>query len=660
MKRLWLFLTGIVVLCNGIRAQVNDFATKNDAAVFYSVSNIGWVKFNPIITATPATLFQQYASNFALTNGYAMRLQKINQGTNGYTHYKYQQTYNGKDIVNGNFIVHTQNSRPISGNGKLYTPIKKSTTASVSEAAALSAALLQVNAKQYAWQQPLAEQRLKKKTNNSLATYYPKATQVYLYNHSLQSLQLCYRFYIKTIDAGKSCICLVDAATGKVAAQTTTEYHCDPTTFESNWYGFKVLYTNDVGVLGNSYNLADDCTASVLTVYGGNTGSVYNTSNNQWTTDRQRSAATTLWGVRQTLNDFNNFFGRNGHDNDGGDLDIYHYYDFGISPASNPNNASYSYDEFGIDELKFGAGSSPSVVDDWCTIDIAAHEFAHGVTQYEASLLYQDESGAINESFSDIFGEFFEGRITGITDWIVGKTRKMPANNAPAPIRYMIDPAGQNISIDGFSPYNFSNPNTYLGTNWTATGCTPSNDNDNCGVHNNSGVQNHMAYLLAQGGTGWNNGLNSHAPANNGYQWQVAAIGVEKVARIAYLALSNYLGPNATYFDARNAWVHAAIELYGECSMEAIQTGKAWYAVGIGPPAAASIDICGLYGAFAFNYLQPGAIQIAPNCSTVILATNNNIQFTSGTSIALKPGFSAVAGSRFAARVNSDCRFAVY
>ena len=108
----------------------------------------------------------------------------------------------------------------------------------------------------------------------------------------------------------------------------------------------------------------------------------------------------------------------------------------------------------------------------WVSLDIVGHEVSHGVTQSSAGLIYQNESGALNESFSDIFGEMIENYTDDPNDWLMGDDR-----------------------TDGFirsmsNPKDKSDPDTYKGTNWKTT------SGDNWGVHTNSGVQNYWFFLL--------------------------------------------------------------------------------------------------------------------------------------------------------------------
>jgi Zn-dependent metalloprotease len=114
-------------------------------------------------------------------------------------------------------------------------------------------------------------------------------------------------------------------------------------------------------------------------------------------------------------------------------------------------------------------------------IDITAHEIAHGLTSNTSNLVYSNESGALNESFSDIFGVSVESFANNNTlNWIIGEDATPNGNG----IRNMSNPNA------------FADPDTYLGTNYyTGT-------QDNGGVHTNSGVQNFWYYLLTVGGTG--------------------------------------------------------------------------------------------------------------------------------------------------------------
>ena len=190
------------------------------------------------------------------------------------------------------------------------------------------------------------------------------------------------------------------------------------------------------------------------------------------------------------------------------------------------------------------------------TLDIAGHEWTHGVMDELNILDYAREPGALNESFADIFGVLAE-RFANITpfDWELGEDAFRPVA-----LRNMANPR---LGL-------FAQPDTYLGINWQdITTAPPSRDNDQQGVHINSGVQNRWFSLLAAGGT-----LNGIA---------VQSIGIDNAARIAFMNMTRFMQFTSQYADARQGSISAARILFGDCSREVEQTTNAWAAVGVGP-----------------------------------------------------------------------------
>ena len=148
------------------------------------------------------------------------------------------------------------------------------------------------------------------------------------------------------------------------------------------------------------------------------------------------------------------------------------------------------------------------------TDDVVAHELTHGVTQYESSLIYQGQSGAINEAFSDIWGEFVDltnnqGTDTNSVRWLMGEDTTIGA------IRNMKNPS------DFQNPDRIKSSYYYCGTG------------DNSGVHYNSGVANKAAYLITDGGD------------FNGYS--ITGLGISKTADLFYEIQTNILSSSATY-----------------------------------------------------------------------------------------------------------------
>jgi Zn-dependent metalloprotease len=251
------------------------------------------------------------------------------------------------------------------------------------------------------------------------------------------------------------------------------------------------------------------------------------------------------WASEKTYDYLLETFGRNSYDDEG--AAIISYADW--NENNDINNASWA-GTFAI----YGIGNG-DVYGSFGAIDVVGHEIFHGVTRHSARLIYQGESGALNESFSDIFGtvvEFYaEGRDKG--DWMNAED----VVQGPGGIR----------SLE--NPKVLSDPDTYLGEYWYNT---INIGGDNGGVHTNSGVQNHWFYLLTEGGSGEN---------DDGVAFQVTGIGLDAAAAIAYRNLTQYLLPDSKYVDAAGYSIQSAIDLFGEDSQQVTSTRSAWEAVGI-------------------------------------------------------------------------------
>jgi thermolysin len=186
-------------------------------------------------------------------------------------------------------------------------------------------------------------------------------------------------------------------------------------------------------------------------------------------------------------------------------------------------------------------------------IDIVAHELTHGVTGYTSRLIYRNESGALNESFSDIIGTsvefFFQQPGTGDrrADYLCGEDAVKPSG-----IRSLADPGA------------FGHPDHYS-RRFTGTA-------DNGGVHINSGISNHAFYLAIEGGTNRTSGL-----AVQG----VGSANREQIERVFYRAFTELLPADATFSLARAATIQAARDLYGAGGAVERAIEQAWTAVGV-------------------------------------------------------------------------------
>ena len=180
-------------------------------------------------------------------------------------------------------------------------------------------------------------------------------------------------------------------------------------------------------------------------------------------------------------------------------------------------------------------------------LDVVAHELTHGVTSFTCNLVYQDQSGALNEAFSDIFGEMVEDHATGSNDWINGTVL---ADGG----RDMKNPAALEIFSGYFYPSKMSE---FYGRNSPLLQQLVNQDNG--GVHINCTIVSHAFYLLAEGLTG--------------------AIGNTDAAEIFYRAQTVHLLSGSQFIDARLACITSAEELFGADSTQAVKTAEAFDAI---------------------------------------------------------------------------------
>jgi Zn-dependent metalloprotease len=187
------------------------------------------------------------------------------------------------------------------------------------------------------------------------------------------------------------------------------------------------------------------------------------------------------------------------------------------------------------------------------SLDIVAHELTHGLTDYSSGLIYLNESGALNESLSDVLGVaaefYYQTAGSGLrqADYLMGEDSIRPGG-----FRSLADPAA------------YGDPDHYS-RRFTGR-------DDNGGVHTNSGIPNHAFYLAIEGGVNRTSGL------------RVTGVGGgnrEQIERAFYRAFVNMLPSNATFSNARAATIAAARELYGAGSAPERAITEAWTAVGV-------------------------------------------------------------------------------
>ena len=574
-------------------------------------STANWLDFRENESLKATTIFEDLKRAFELSSDDQMKLQRIQDDNIGYKHYRYQQYYKNRKVIYGEFIVHQNNRGYVqSANGRLITGLDLSDATSLDESHALKSALQFMNAPKYLWQNPEMEKELKRIEKNENATYYPKGELVYVpgtndAKYAPQIYHLAWKFEVRTEGTEVlSKAVYVDANTGSVIHYKDIAMVCSSGTGTSAFNGTVSISSKVNGANFDSHN---DCQATDILVYncngGGAVNTLYSDGDNVW---GNQSAAQAQWGAAQVYSYYNGEHTRQSWDGAAGNMIVYN------NAFAGQNNACWGCTG---NSTIYYAGNTSAATDDWNTNDIVGHEFTHGVTQDEAGLVYQNESGALNESFSDIFGEMVESWSEGNCDFLVGADRG---------------------SIRSFSnPNAFNDPDTYLGTNWY------SGTADNGGVHTNSGVQNFWFYLVSNGGSGTN---------DLGKSYNVTGITRFKARDIAYRSLVNYLTSSSTYIDARAGSLRAAFDLYGACSPEIQAIGDAWHAVGVESQSPQYInDVCGAVASGSFKQAISRLTGNACGTGNTINTGTTMTYYAARDQIILYPGFRAPVGSRFTA-----------
>jgi thermolysin len=215
----------------------------------------------------------------------------------------------------------------------------------------------------------------------------------------------------------------------------------------------------------------------------------------------------------------------------------------------------------GVGLMVLGEGLPPNVPVDGQrfnyfsgALDIVAHELAHGLTDFTSALLPLDESGALNEAFSDVIGvgtEFYAEAFfqdgAGVADYLIGED--------------VIKPGGIRSLVD---PQRFGDPDHYslrfLGTE------------DNGGVHTNALIPGHAFYLAIEGGTNRVSGLTVSG---------VGATNREEIEQVFFRAFTVLMTRSADFAAARAATIQSARDLYGAGSAAEQAVTQAWTAVGV-------------------------------------------------------------------------------
>ena len=561
---------------------------------------------------------------------------KTESDPQGYTHEKFQLYEQGVKVEFANYTLHSKDGKLVSMNGEYYNIDKVNTKPKLSAQDAFNRAVSYTGAKQYLWETPNDAKEIGYEKPKGELVLLP-AMEDQGTNRTTDKVRLAYKFDIYATNPVSRGDLYIDAENGQILFYNATIKHLGEYAHGSKskstnanaknlkddanpkmafvtanaatrYSGTQVIQTT---LSGSSYILADATRGLGINTYNMKKGTSYTAAvnftdaDNNWTaaeyanTNKDNGALDAHWGAEKTYDYWSTVHGRNSFNNAGAIIKSYVHY-------------SNAYDNAYWDGsvMTYGDGSG-TYFDILTAIDVAGHEIGHAVCTYTANLAYQKESGAMNEGFSDIWGaciEYYAAPAKSI--WLIGEDIERRAGHLS--LRSMSNPKAE------------GQPDTYGGTNWKVINCgTPTQANDYCGVHTNSGVLNHWFYILSVGKTGTN---------DIGSSYSVTGITIDKAAKIAYRLESVYLTANSTFANARTSGIQSAIDLYGAGSPEVIATTDAFYAVGVGAAYSGSTDT------------------VAPTAPTALAAsgttgTTTNLSWTAATDNVAVTGYDIYQGT---------------
>ncbi len=580
-------------LCFGFIAT----AQNNLHAIADYSTNSNWLTIKSNQTIRVTDFFEKYSTS--LTKDGRSTFVLINEKTDelGITHSRYAQYINGVEVEGAQFILHSRNGILKKANGRLVSNLPQNAVASLSFSQAIALAKKHVKADYFYWEKPALENWYKQLKEDKDATFYPEEKLVYIdanYSQNGENYKLAYKLDLFYHGPKEHTTVFIDAQNGEVVFEAEG---CHTGTVNgvanTKYHGVQDIVTDSVNP--TKYVLLDVTRGGGVETYNNFrktdfvNAQLFEDTDNYWNNfnPQLNEVGTDVhWATGKSYDYYLNEHSRNSYDDLGSKLISYVHYD------SLYFNASWN----GL-FMRYGDGNGNPLT----SIDVIGHELSHGVTEYTANLVYAYEPGALNESFSDIFGTAIEFHSFGDSaNWIMG-------------IR---DFKLRDLS----NPNSYGDPDTYLGSFWNGTA------SDNGGVHTNSGVQNYWYYLLCEGGNGVN---------DNGDFFMVDSIGMQKASKIAYRNLAYYLTPSSQYIDARQGAIEAAADLYGNCANEVMQTMQAWYAVGVGANTLAPdieiakvnwpISACGLGAqedvSFDFVFHRSG-------CNDSVIAVGDSVELS--------------------------------
>ncbi len=496
------------------------------------------------------SVIRDKAAQRGIANDNDFKVKKVDIDKLNMAHTRFQQTVNNVPVWEGEAIVH------LNADGEL-----RSVTDNLKEAVAVN------TQPSFSAAEAVSFARAFAGSSSRSGAKEPAKVDLYIYRGAERD-HLTYRVEISKVENTNNPsvpVIFIDAQTG----EKVFEYNNLQSGSGSSLYSGTV--TVDTSSAGGTFYMEDltrrmgtfDMRTTGNTLFGTG-GKMYRFTGTDdiWNASLERAGVDAHYGAAKTYDYFLNVHGRNGIDGNGGPRTTAAGANGSISLITSRVHFGKNYNNafWHNNQMTYGDGDG-SQFSPLTTIDICGHEMTHGVTEYTANLTYSNESGALNESMSDVFGVLVElyadGGVVSANTWKIGEDSYTPSIAGDA-LRYMDNP-----HLAGNAGYTSNDDPDHYSERYTGTG-------DSGGVHINSGIANHAFYLAANGGTHHLSGVS------------VTGMGADDAGKIWYRSLTVYMTSGTNFAGARTAMLNAAADLYGAGSTQYNTVGRAWCAVGVG------------------------------------------------------------------------------